>query len=60
MTDKPIVTLDHSGAVHVRLQRPCSQEFQLSLLELPALVAEIARVLPARCARRRTLSSIRL
>jgi hypothetical protein len=42
VTDTPIVTLDHSGAVRIRLQRPYSQEFQLSLLELPALVAEIA------------------
>jgi hypothetical protein len=46
VTDKPIVTLDHSGAVRVRLQRPYSQEFQLRLFEVPALVAEIVTVLP--------------
>lgn len=46
MTDTPIISLNHNGAIAIRLQRPCSQEFQLSLLELPALVAEIARVLP--------------
>ena len=46
MTHAPIVTLDHSGAVRIRLQRPHAQELQLSRLELPALVAEIVRVLP--------------
>ena len=46
MTDTPIVTLDHSGAVRVRLQRPYSQEFQLRLFELPPLLAEIVRLLP--------------
>jgi hypothetical protein len=46
VTDTPIITLNHNGAIAIRLQRPYSQEFQLSLLELPALVAEIARVLP--------------
>ena len=46
MTHAPIVTLDHSGAVRIRLQRPHAQELQLGLLELPALVAEIVRVLP--------------
>ena len=46
VTHAPIVTLDHSGAVRIRLQRPHAQELQLGLLELPALVAEIVRVLP--------------
>ena len=46
MTHPPIVTLDHSGAIRIRLQRPHAQELQLRLLELPALVAEIVRVLP--------------
>ena len=46
MTDTPIISLNHNGAIAIRLQRPCSQEFHLSLLESPALVAEIARVLP--------------
>ena len=46
MTDTPIISLNHNGAIAIRLQRSCPQEFQLSLLEVPALVAEIARVLP--------------
>ncbi|MGO9363304.1 MAG: hypothetical protein ACLP02_07555 [Rhodomicrobium sp.] len=38
--------LEYSGALRTRLRRPYSQEFQIRLPEVPALVAEIIRLVP--------------
>jgi hypothetical protein len=41
-----IVLPECGGKIHIRCRRPYPQEFQLRLLEVPALVAEIVGVLP--------------
>jgi hypothetical protein len=41
-----IVLQECGGKLHIRCRRPYPQEFQLRLLEVPVLVAEIVGVLP--------------
>jgi hypothetical protein len=46
MTATASVILEHSGALRIRVWRPYSREIQIQLPEVPALVAEIVKVVP--------------
>ena len=39
----PFILRECGGKLHIRCRRPYPQEFQISLLEVPALIAEIVK-----------------
>ena len=46
MTVIPIVILEQSGALRISVWRPYSQEIEIRLPDVPALISEIVKVVP--------------
>jgi hypothetical protein len=42
----PLIVQEYGGKLNIRCRRPYPQEFQISLLEAPALIAEIVKAVP--------------